>query len=67
MRPKGADRIGAVWSGSILFAQTCLSENLGTLRYNVLLVTGLGIQWASFVREPFHFLKDFGQMLWELP
>ena len=23
---------GAVWSGSALFAQTCLSENLGTLR-----------------------------------
>ena len=27
--------IGAVWSGSALFAQTCLSENLGTLRYNI--------------------------------
>ena len=25
--------VGAVWSGSALFAQTCLSENLGTLRY----------------------------------
>ena len=25
--------LGAVWSGSALFAQTCLSENLGTLRY----------------------------------
>ena len=25
--------LGAVWSGSTLFAQTCLSENLGTLRY----------------------------------
>ena len=24
--------LGAVWSGSALFAQTCLSENLGTLR-----------------------------------
>ena len=23
--------LGAVWSGSALFAQTCLSENLGTL------------------------------------
>ena len=23
---------GTVWSGSTLFAQTCLSENLGTLR-----------------------------------
>ena len=25
--------LGAVWSGSALFAQTCLSENLGTLEY----------------------------------
>ena len=24
--------IGAVWPGSALFAQTCLSENLGKLR-----------------------------------
>ena len=24
--------LGAVWSGSSLFAQTCLSENLGKLR-----------------------------------
>ena len=27
--------LGAVWSGSALFAQTCLSENLGTLRYKL--------------------------------
>ena len=25
--------VGAVWSGSALFAKTCLSENLGKLRY----------------------------------
>ena len=25
--------LGAVWCGSALFAQTCLSENLGSLRY----------------------------------
>ena len=24
--------LGAVWSGSALFAQTCLSENFGTFR-----------------------------------
>ena len=24
---------GAVWSGSALFAPTCMSENLGSLRY----------------------------------
>ena len=33
--------LGAVWSGSALFAQTYLSENLGSLRYFVLL------QWAT--------------------
>ena len=26
--------LGAVWSGSALFAQIYLSENLGSLRYN---------------------------------
>ena len=26
--------LGAVWSGSALFAQAYLSENLGSLRYN---------------------------------
>ena len=25
--------LGAVWSGSALFAQICLSENFGTSRY----------------------------------
>ena len=29
--------VGAVWSGSALFAQTCLSENLGKLRVKWLL------------------------------
>ena len=27
--------LGAVWSGSALFAQAYLSENLGSLRYSV--------------------------------
>ena len=46
MHPKDAEEIansvdpdqtaplGAVWSGSALFAQTYLPENLGTLRYH---------------------------------
>ena len=46
MSPNDADRmansvdpdqtapLGAVWSGSALFAQACLSENLGSLRYS---------------------------------
>ena len=29
--------LGAVWSGSALFAQTYLSENLGSLRYGFLI------------------------------
>ena len=28
--------LGAVWSGSALFAQAYLSENLGSLRYSIL-------------------------------
>ena len=28
--------LGAVWSGSTLFSQTCLSENFGSLRYSTL-------------------------------
>ena len=43
MHPKDAEGIvnsvdpdhrGAVWPGSALFAQTCLPENLGSLRYS---------------------------------
>ena len=30
--PDQTTPLGAVWSGSALFAQTCLSENLGKLR-----------------------------------
>ena len=30
--PDQTARLGAVWSGPALFAQTCLSENLWTLR-----------------------------------
>ena len=38
MSPKDAEQqtvypLGAVWCGSTLFAQTCLSKNLGSLRY----------------------------------
>ena len=34
--PLGATSpLGAVWSGSALFTQTCLSENLGTLEITV--------------------------------
>ena len=30
----------AIWSGSTLFAQAYLSENLGSLRYNIRAATG---------------------------
>ena len=33
--PDQAASLGAVWSGSALFALTCLSENLGSLRYTL--------------------------------
>ena len=32
--------VGAVWSGSTLFAQTYLSENLGSLQYLWILENG---------------------------
>ena len=35
--------LGAVWSGSALFAKACLSENLGSLRYVLLIRVFLGI------------------------
>ena len=31
--PDQTGPVGAVWSGSALFAQICLSENLGKLLY----------------------------------
>ena len=63
MHPKDAARIansvdpdqtaplGAVWSGSALFAQTYLSENLGPLRYFKKWRERGGIirEWASFL------------------
>ena len=54
MGPKHADGIAnsvypdqtapleAVWSGSALFAQTCLSENLGSLQYTSYMYLKLG-------------------------
>ena len=32
VEPDQTAPLGAVWSGSTLFAQTCLSENLGSLQ-----------------------------------
>ena len=36
--------LGAVWSGSALFAQAYLSENLGSLRVNESFVQGMVLQ-----------------------
>ena len=35
--------LGAVWSGSALFAQACLSKKLGSLRY--FLLYSIKISW----------------------
>ena len=67
MSPNDADRmansvdpdqtapLGAVWSGSALFAQAYLSENLGSLRY----------LRKDFLREPVDFKTeiDFSPLL----
>ena len=61
MWPKNADRMAnsvalirllleAVWSGSTLFAQSCLSENLGSI--------GVGSNEVLKVLEFFHVLKQ---------
>ena len=39
--------LGAVWSGSALFAQTYLSENLGSLRYLILYNTNRRFRWGK--------------------
>ena len=53
MSPRDADRnansedpdpLGAVWSGSALFAKTCPSENLGSLWYAKLEQCGFTIE-----------------------
>ena len=42
--------LGAVWSGSALFAQTYLSENLGSLRYTFPLKDLLeGVSSGAFI------------------
>ena len=41
-----APPLGAVWSGSALFTQAYLSENLGPLRYVILLVLSWGGSFA---------------------
>ena len=41
--------LGAVWSGSALFAQTCLSENLGSLRYFGKWLIDLGLASSTLV------------------
>ena len=57
MSPNDADRmansvdpdqtpLGAVWSGSALFAQACLSENLGSLWYLYLLPHSMAVTCA---------------------
>ena len=50
--------LGAVWSGSALFAQTYLSKNLGSLRYSKVLVPGLWDKIDLIYKLPsFFFIK----------
>ena len=39
--------LGAAWSGSALFAQTCLSENLGSLRYSIIFQAAPMAEWVK--------------------
>ena len=65
--------LGAVWSGSALFAQTYLSENLGSLRYvRVGLSVTVGLnhvklqQWQPMIRETlsgFFNLRNIGPFI----
>ena len=71
MQPKDAEGIansvdpdqtalGAVWSGSALFAQTCLSENLGKLRYlgkkNICVFQVSALKKLGMVGRHYHFI-----------
>ena len=49
--------LGAVLSGSALFAQTCLSENLGSLQY------ALGIRYLSLELSEAFFVTFFRHFL----
>ena len=41
--------LGAVWSGSALFAQAYLSENLGSLRYLCARILHMLEKWHAFL------------------
>ena len=72
MSPNDADRmansvdpdqtapLGAVWSGSALFAQAYLSEDLGSLRYEFFFVlnTEIKLSFSSYVVDFTSFIKD---------
>ena len=45
--PDQTDCSGAVWSGSTLFAKTCLSKNLGSLQYLMKLLVTLNISYVT--------------------
>ena len=57
MDPKDADgmgnNLGAVWSGSTLFAQSCQSENLGPIiqELDIELVTMWAASWQNQYNE----------------
>ena len=46
--------LGAVWSGSALFAQACRSENLGSLRYDTIVQDSYILKALHSVWNRFH-------------
>ena len=79
MCPKGADGmaksvdpdqtapLGAVWSGSTLFAQTCLSKNLEKTTVSFSTHTGIFVFFLLFFNKVFatDFDTDHMAMIWK--
>ena len=70
MHPKDAEGIansvdpdqtalGAVWSGSALFAQTCLSQNLGILQYILCIMFYGNLEQKEFFQLIIRFFQLF--------
>ena len=53
--------LGAVWFGSELFAQTCLSEKLGKLGYNTIVGVKANFR-VSYLNRAILWVKSIGSM-----
>ena len=54
--------LGAVWFGSVLFAQTCLSEKLGKLGYNTIVGVQANFR-VSYLNRVILKVKSIGSMI----